>query len=144
MAENIDLAKTFAAIGGTAHAPATATACSPLLARPAPRPTGATRCWSSTTARICRPRDPDYQQPASGNPTTYEAMRTPTFLYVEYADGEREYYDLRTDPFELHNIAAGSRRRQLAQLHAELRALEALPRRRRVLGGDARRPLPGR
>ena len=25
-------------------------------------------------------------------------MRTPRFLYVEYNDGEREFYDLRTDP----------------------------------------------
>ena len=32
-------------------------------------------------------------------------MRTQQFLYVEYADGEREFYDLRRDPFELHNIA---------------------------------------
>ena len=38
------------------------------------------------------------QVAASGDP----AKR---FLYVEYDDGEREFYDLRTDPFELHNIA---------------------------------------
>jgi hypothetical protein len=38
MAENIDLAKTFAELGGTTL--------------PGVRPTGATRSWSSTTALI--------------------------------------------------------------------------------------------
>ena len=54
--------------------------------------------------RHVRPR-PGLPATASGNPTTYEAMRTHQFLYVEYADGEREFYDLATDPFELHNLA---------------------------------------
>ena len=40
----------------------------------------------------------------SGNPPTYEAIRTADFLYVEYATGEREYYDLQSDPLELNNI----------------------------------------
>jgi arylsulfatase A-like enzyme len=71
-----------------------------------------------------RPDDPDFQQPASGNPTTYEAMRTDEFLYVEYSDGEREFYDLRNDPFELHNLAPTMTLLQLFQLHQELLALE--------------------
>lgn len=50
--------------------------------------------------------DPDLPTRGAGNPPSYEALRTPTSLYVEYVTGEREYYDLRTDPFELHNIAA--------------------------------------
>ncbi len=60
----------------------------------------------------------------SGNPTTYEAMRTPDLLYVEYRDGEREFYDLRSDPFELHNLAGALTLEQLAGLHAELATLE--------------------
>ena len=43
-------------------------------------------------------------------------MRTPDFLYVEYHDGEREFYDLRTDPFELHNLAPTMTLVQLDQL----------------------------
>ena len=68
--------------------------------------------------------DPDFQQPASGNPTTYEAMRTRAFLYVEYADGEREFYDLRTDPFELHNIVGRLTLAERKLLHRELRRME--------------------
>jgi N-acetylglucosamine-6-sulfatase len=37
--------------------------------------------------------DPDFQQPSSGSPRTYVALRTHGFLYVEYDDGEREVYD---------------------------------------------------
>jgi hypothetical protein len=47
--------------------------------------------------------DPDRQTASSGNPPSYEALRTATDLYVEYVDGEREWYDLTTDPDQLHN-----------------------------------------
>ena len=50
-------------------------------------------------------------------------MRTRRFLYVEYNDGETEFYDLRQDPLELHNISASLGPAELARLHAELRAL---------------------
>ena len=70
------------------------------------------------------PFDPDFQQSPSGNPNTYEAMRTHQFLYVEYTDGEREFYDLRTDPFELHNLGVQLTPRQLARLHRDLIRLE--------------------
>ena len=36
----------------------------------------------------------------------YTAVRTATKLYVEYVNGEREYYDLVTDPNELSNRAS--------------------------------------
>jgi hypothetical protein len=47
---------------------------------------------------------PDAAQPGSGNPTTYEALRLRHAMYVEYGNGEREYYDLDSDPYELTNI----------------------------------------
>lgn len=68
--------------------------------------------------------DPDYPPPASGNPPSYEAMRLQDAIYVEYADGEREYYDLATDPYELRNIVGELPASRLATLHAELEALE--------------------
>ena len=119
--ENVDLAKTFAAIaggrmGGDGHS------LLPLFdGRPATD-------WRNAAliehhAPLITTLDPDFQQPASGRPTTYEAMRTPGYLYVEYADGELEFYDLRRDPFELHNIASSLNPQQLGLLHTELLAM---------------------
>src|SRR5690242_9334692 len=45
--------------------------------------------------------DPDAQEI---EPPSYEAARTPDGLYVEYASGDKEYYDTRSDPYELHNL----------------------------------------
>jgi len=53
----------------------------------------------------------------------YDAIRTGHLLYVEYATGERELYDLRTDPDEIVNLA-GTRpalERSLAHRIAQLR-----------------------
>jgi N-acetylglucosamine-6-sulfatase len=50
--------------------------------------------------------DPDAQSRRSGAPPSYEAVRSADALYVRYRSGQREYYDLRTDPNELHNIAS--------------------------------------
>ena len=86
--------------------------------------------------------DPDYQQPASGSPTTYEAMRTRSFLYVEYADGELEFYDLRTDPFELHNVADRLTRAPAGTTARRASSPRALPRRQAVLASNARRGTP--
>lgn len=44
------------------------------------------------------PPRPDYIPP-------FEGIRTDRYMYVEYPDGERELYDTRSDPYELHNIA---------------------------------------
>jgi N-acetylglucosamine-6-sulfatase len=122
MTENVDLAKTFAAMGGTTL-PSDGHSLMPLLGAQAPAD------WRNAIlvehhGPAVSPGDPDAQTPSSGNPTTYEAMRTPDYLYVEYADGEREFYDLRDDPYELDNIAATLPPDQLARLHAELMQLE--------------------
>ncbi|WP_200800260.1 sulfatase family protein [Jatrophihabitans endophyticus] len=49
--------------------------------------------------------DPDRQNAKHANPPSYEAVRTADALYVEYANGQREYYDTTKDPAELHNQA---------------------------------------
>ena len=54
-----------------------------------------------------RPRLRERLTSERGNPTTYRAIRlTERAVYVEYADGEHEYYDTATDPYELDNLAA--------------------------------------
>jgi arylsulfatase A-like enzyme len=57
--------------------------------------------------------------------TRYTAIRTSRFVYAEYANGERELYDLRRDPHQLRSAhrAPGYRgvRRRLARRLASLR-----------------------
>ena len=48
--------------------------------------------------------DPDRQGAPSGNPPTYDALRTEHGTYVRYETGEREYYDHAADPWELANV----------------------------------------
>jgi arylsulfatase A-like enzyme len=69
--------------------------------------------------------DPDLQSPRSGNPPSYEAMRTASSVYVEYVTGEREYYDTRTDPNELTNSYGSLDQQRRDQLHAQLAELQA-------------------
>jgi arylsulfatase A-like enzyme len=120
--ENIDLAKTFAQIGGTNMA-GDGHSLVPLLGGVTPA-TWRNAALVEHRGPDLRTDDPDFQPPPSGNPNSYEAMRTPDFLYVEYKDGEREFYDLRTDPFELHNLAPTMTLLQLFQLHQELLAIK--------------------
>lgn len=122
MVENIDLAMTFAAIGGTSL-PSDGHSLVPLLL--GRQPAG----WRNAIVVEHRgpdvsAGDPDFQKPSSGNPTTYVALRSHDFLYVESADGEREFYDLRTDPFELSNVAGELPASMLALLHAEAAQVE--------------------
>jgi arylsulfatase A-like enzyme len=122
LAENIDLAKTFAAIGG-ARMPGDGHSLLRLWQGKA------VQRWRDVTlvehyAPRLTNRDPDFQQPASGQPNTYAAMRTHNYLYVQYSDGEIEFYDLRTDPNELHNIAGRLAPVSLERLYVELEALK--------------------
>jgi len=122
MTENIDLAKTFTEIGGTTL-PSDGHSLMPLLEGQHPAD------WRNAIlvehhGPAYGRADPDAQNFDSGNPTSYEAMRTPDFLYVEYANGEKEFYDLKTDPYELDNIVTSLTPTELALLHQELLALE--------------------
>jgi N-acetylglucosamine-6-sulfatase len=60
-----------------------------------------------------------------GTPIHYSAIRTARYTYVEYADGERELYDLERDPNELRNLdgqpADAATEAALAQRLAALR-----------------------
>ncbi len=121
LAENIDLAKTFAGLAGTSLS-GDGHSLVPLLSGLHPR-AWRTRVLVEHHGPDLSGADPDYQRSGAGNPRTYEAMRAGDFLYVEYDDAEREYYDLRRDPFELHNIAGLLPPRRLATLHRQLRRL---------------------
>jgi arylsulfatase A-like enzyme len=122
MAENVDLAKTFAAMGGTTL-PGDGHSLFGLLDGSTPTN------WRDAIliehhGPNLNPADPDFQYSASGNPPTYEAIRTANFLYVEYVTGEREFYDLQSDPLELNNLIGSLTPAELAGLHQELMAME--------------------
>jgi N-acetylglucosamine-6-sulfatase len=125
IAENIDLYPTFVRLGQAGMSPLIdGKSLVPLLrGNPAPD-------WRDAALIEHHGPDfgveagPDAPPPGSGNPLTYEALRLLHSIYVEYADGEREYYDLRTDPYELTNTYGKLSQQQVDALHSQLAALE--------------------
>jgi N-acetylglucosamine-6-sulfatase len=123
MAENTDLAQTFAQMGATSMGTGDGHSLLALMHGELPDD------WRNAVLVEHHgpepdPEDPDRQDRSSGNPPSYEAMRTPRFLYVEYDNGEREFYDLGTDPYELNNLAPSLSAPDLATLHVDLSLLE--------------------
>lgn len=129
VAENVDLAPTFAELARTRMqvAPDGRSLVPLLQGRPV-------RHWRDAVlvehrGPVNGPGDPDRPEGGSGNPTSYEALRLPDALYVEYMDGEREYYDLRHDPYERHNVFASLPLGRAVELHARLARLAGCHRR---------------
>ncbi len=124
MASSIDLAPTFLQIAGTQPA-ATLDGTSVLgLMKGEPAPPD----WQHAVlvehhGPVVAPADPDLQAPNAGKPPSYEAIRTAGLLYVEYDTGDRDYFDLNRDPYELHNLAGTASPHRLAELHARLQKL---------------------
>lgn len=119
IAQNTDLSPTFQELAGARPSPAVdGRSLVPFLRGGTPPD------WRETALieHVKPPpsaEDPDRQDSAPGAPTTYNALRTNDMLYVEYAAGEREYYDRTRDPHELDNIAGTlpeQRRRHLSDL----------------------------
>ena len=54
----------------------------------------------------------------------YFGLRSTRATYVEYATGEKEYYDLVKDPFQMDNLASRLDTATLAALHARVTALK--------------------
>ena len=125
IAENIDLNPTFSQLGGAAIAPnVDGLSLVPLLH-------GETVTdWRKAAliehhGPVRNVVDPDFPGMRSGNPTSYEAIRGATWLYVEYADGDKEYHDLTADPDELHNTYSSLPNERKASLHAMVTALQS-------------------
>jgi N-acetylglucosamine-6-sulfatase len=121
--ENIDLHQTFTDLGGAVAAPnVDGRSLVPLL-RGQPVTDWRQAALIEHRGPVRNVTDPDFPDARSGNPPTYEAMRGPAYLYVEYADGEKEYHDLATDPDEIHNTFPSLPDADKASLHAALSAL---------------------
>jgi arylsulfatase A-like enzyme len=127
-AQNIDLRSTFDAWAGTQpDETVDGRSLVPLLRAPAGTvppgwPEGA---LIEHRGPVTDTHDPDYQTGMSANPVSYEALRLPEALYVEYANGQHEYYDLATDPYELDNIYASLSPARQQALEAELDLVES-------------------
>ncbi|MGH7691169.1 MAG: sulfatase family protein [Candidatus Dormibacteria bacterium] len=128
-AENIDLRSTFDALAGTHPSePVDGRSLTPLLfgskgrARPPPG-------WPQGVLVEHRGPDlsdagPDRPEPFSGNPPSYVALRLASALYVQYAAGGHEYYNLARDPYELDNVYSSLSVRVRRGLRREVARLE--------------------
>ncbi len=137
--QNVDLYPTFVQLAGSAPgASIEGHSLVPLL-----HPGKARTPWRVVALiehrhQIRNKNDPDLEDgKAGGSPTTYEAIRISArrlrafkgpveAVYVEYRDKshEREYYDIRRDPFERVNIAKRLTAAQRRELHGILTRLE--------------------
>ena len=116
MAVNIDLTPTMARWGQAApDRVMDGQSLTPLLAEG-----GETRNWRSDfLIELYR------HLPPAQNGDVIKAVRTEHEVYVEYASGPRELYDLRTDPYQLDNIYATADPAHIAELSARLAELAA-------------------
>ena len=118
IAMNIDLYPTFTELAGLAANPKVdGHSLVPLLHGQ----TGPRRNIAVVEHKYDGPNaeDPDQAANKSGDPPDYVALRMPQALYVEYQSGSDgvEYYDLKADPYELHNIAGTLSAERLKALH---------------------------
>lgn len=71
------------------------------------------------------PPDPETDNALVGQTGgAFRGIRGADFVYVEYANGEIEFYDLESDPYQLENAAGGLSAETLALLHAQVEALK--------------------
>ena len=82
-----------------------------------------------------RPRHPGIED--IQNIPEYHGVRTASYTYVEYLDGDRELYDLRHDPYELTNVYDHATRATQVALSDELAQI-AFCRAEQCRSGDAR------
>ncbi|WP_428950389.1 sulfatase-like hydrolase/transferase [Streptomyces sp. cg35] len=106
IASNIDICPTFTELGGGSPDPAAdGRSLVPLLKGDTPKDwprTALVEHHGPTTSA----KDPDKPGKGSGNPPSYEALRTDRYTYVAYENGSHEYYDRSKDPDMLHNVYA--------------------------------------
>lgn len=90
---NVDFAPTFAAWAGTSAPGVDGASLVPLI-------NGNTAGWRDRV--LIRNKKIN----GSSVPSFWGIRRNDQYVYVEYDSGERELYDLATDPYELQNVAS--------------------------------------
>ncbi|MFI7388053.1 sulfatase [Streptomyces sp. NPDC049813] len=106
VASNIDICPTLTDLGGGEPDPqADGRSLVPLLKGETPDDWPRTALVEHHGPDTSR-KDPDKPRKGSGNPPSYEALRTDRYTYVAYRNGSHEYYDRDKDPDMLHNVFA--------------------------------------
>ena len=119
--ENIDLAPTFERLAGEIPSPDDdGRSLVPLLHGRLPRHWRTAALIEHHGPVDATTGGPDLETEDSANPPSYEAIRTATYTYVEYADGSRELYDLVRDPEENINLIPDLNPRTATLLHDSL------------------------
>jgi arylsulfatase A-like enzyme len=131
MAGNVDLAETFGAIGGAKlpsieegrsllgvfHGDDASDTRKAYLLEHWPEPGASDDDVNPATNGVLAAAEPaDIPQ--------YYGVRTGKLTYVEYDTGDRELYDIATDPYELHNLAPHASKATLDEWHRYLVPLE--------------------
>lgn len=125
MAENVDLRSTFDQLAGTTPGEGVnGRSLVPLLAGGATPANWPQAVLVEHHGPDNNPADPDWAPPTAGNPHSYEAIRLRDAVYAEYDNGQREYYNLKTDPWELDNTYTQLSLAEKAVLHRILEHLE--------------------
>jgi arylsulfatase A-like enzyme len=118
-AANVDLAPTFAALG-EAKAPhfVDGRSLEPVLHG---------KSESDPRSAVLVEQYTNGGRPGRGGgvPPTYAAIRTDRYIYVEYVSGDRQLYDLRADPDQLHNIVGTADPKIVRDLAKQLSALKS-------------------
>lgn len=123
LASNVDLAPTFAAIAGAvADRKVQGRSLLPWLHGQHPTRWRDVALVDYLSARMGG-LDPDAQPAGSGLPSRYRALRLPDEMFVAYVNGDREFYDLRRDPYELDNVWASLPPGRRAALEAQVSRL---------------------
>ena len=128
--ENLDIAPTLAQLAGaTLPVPPDGRSFVALLKKPQKPPATWRRLVFLEQFTFIEPAEEarSVLEPADGpagqEHVTHYGLRTPTYKFVEYADGEVEYYDLVRDPYELKNLASTLSAERLQQLRERVQAL---------------------
>ncbi|MGI8564141.1 MAG: sulfatase family protein [Candidatus Dormibacter sp.] len=126
---NIDLAPTFARLGGVPAPDVDGVSLLPLL-RSNGSPAWRQAALVEHHGPNASPNDPDYTRFRNEDPPSYNAIRTAQYTYVEYLNAQQqpvynEIYDDRKDPYQLSNLAGSADPAIQRQLHALLQKLTA-------------------